>query len=483
MHTEFSQARKDKDRNFDGKFLFGVRTTGIFCRPSCPSPVAKEENVEYFGSVYEALEKGFRPCLRCRPDIELEYYNGNATGASVVNAALELIHDGYLNYHSLDDLADKLGLSSRHLRQLFVDNLGTPPVKIARYHKALFAKKLIMSSDQTVTDIAFASGFGSVRQFNDAFKDIFHMTPTAMRKELKRGKGHTKNATLLLKYAQPFDFKNTLSFMRLRAMKGVEMITDDTYSRTFRTSRTSGYFTVTDNPRQSALELTIICDDIKCFMEIHNRVRRMFDLDTDFTTINQKFAKDPILSRGMVDGHVPRLPIAFNPYEFVVRAILGQQITVKAATTLAGRIAEAAGITTDESFPDGLDFYFPNAEELIELDLDGLGMTKTRQQTVRTATQGVIDTAYSLTTNQTFETFHKEFSALKGIGDWTVNYVGMRGLGMIDSFPASDLGVIKALMHDETKPSQKDILRQSEQWRPYRAYAALCLWNSLSSED
>ena len=476
MHTDFSLARREKDKNFDGKFFFGVKTTGIFCRPSCPSPTAKEENVEYFDTIFEALEKGFRPCLRCRPDVEIDYYRGNVNGTTIVNTALKLIYDGYLNNHSLAELADQLDISERHLRKLFVENLGAPPVKIARYHKALFAKKMLMTSSQPIVDIAFASGFGSLRQFNDAIKEIFGKTPTAMRKQSSRPDSST---TLLLKYSTPFDFKQTLDFMRIRAINGVEVVGDNFYSRTFRTGQASGYFTVKDNPEESALDLSIVSHDIKCFMEIHNRVRRMFDLDTDFTLINKRFVKDKLLSKGMENGHVPRLPIAFNPFEFVVRAILGQQITVKAASTLAGRIAKRANIITGEDFPEGLNYYFPNDLEFITMDLNNLGITKIRQETIRTTTQAIIDKTVSLSSNQSFETFHKSFIALKGIGDWTVNYVGMRGLGMIDSFPASDLGIIKALMKGDKKPTIKEIMKRSEKWRPYRSYAALCLWNSL----
>ncbi len=476
MHTDFSLARREKDKNFDGKFFFGVKTTGIFCRPSCPSPTAKEENVEYFDTIFEALEKGFRPCLRCRPDVEVDYYRGNVNGITIVNTALKLIYDGYLNNHSLAELADQLNISERHLRKLFVENLGAPPVKIARYHKALFAKKLLMTSSQPIVDIAFASGFGSLRQFNDAIKDIFGKTPTAIRKQSSRPDSST---TLLLKYSTPFDFQQALDFMRIRAINGVEVVGDNFYSRTFRTGQACGYFTVKDNPKESALDLSIVSDDIKCFMEIHNRVRRMFDLDTDFTLINKRFVKDKLLSKGMENGHVPRLPIAFNPFEFVVRAILGQQITVKAASTLAGRIAKRANIIAGEDFPEGLNYYFPNESEFITMDLNDLGITKIRQETIRTTTQAIIDKTVSLSSNQSFETFHKSFIALKGIGDWTVNYVGMRGLGMIDSFPASDLGIIKALMKGDKKPTLKDIMKRSEKWRPYRSYAALCLWNSL----
>lgn len=477
MDTKFSRARQRKDKNFDGIFFFGVKTTGIFCRPSCPAPTAKEENVEYFDTIFAALEKGFRPCLRCHPDIEIDYYNGNANGTSVVDTALKNIFDGYLNDHTLAELAADLMISERHLRKLFVDNLGVPPIKIARYHKTLFAKKLLISSNKPVTDIAFASGFNSIRQFNEAFKATFGKTPTEAR-NLSQQAHIQDNTTLLLRYSPPFDFKQILTFLRIRAIEGVELVTNTNYSRTFRTRNTRGYFTVCDHPAQSALALSIVCDDIKCFMQIHNQVRRMFDLDTDFSDINKRFINDPLLSKGMDNSHMPRLPVAFDPFEFIIRAILGQQITVKAATTLAGRIAKRSNLQTDDSFPHGLHFFFPQPKEFMTMNLDKLGITKTRQQTLQTAIQAVIDKKISLSPNQSLETFNQQFSALKGIGPWTVNYVGMRGLGIIDSFPASDLGIIKAMMLDDKKPTVHNILKQSEKWRPYRAYAALCLWNS-----
>jgi len=203
----------------------------------------------------------------------------------------------------------------------------------------------------------------------------------------------------------------------------------------------------------------------------------MFDLDTDFSEINNKLSQDKRIAKGMVNGHVPRLPIAFDPFEFVIRAILGQQISVVAATTLASRIAEKSSLKCPDNYPKGLSLFFPNPTELLKTDLSDLGITSIRQTTIITVATAVLDNTISLTSNQLFDTFYKKFSALKGIGDWTVNYVAMRGLGIIDSFPATDLGVIKALSEGETQLTKKEIIRTAENWRPYRAYAALCLWN------
>ncbi len=472
-------ARINKDKNFDGKFYFGVKSTGIFCRPSCPAPTAKEEHVVYFDTMMEALDAGFRPCLRCRPDMTTPYYTKNIEGAHMVNEALKMIYEGYLNDHSLQDLADALYISDRHLRKLFVEQIGIPPIKVAKYHKALFAKRLLLSSDLAITDVALASGFRTTRQFNDVFQQVFHTTPTIMRKHREHAE-HT--LTLQLNYKKPYDFHKMLSFLRYRAVKGVEVVTDDSYSHTFRTEHAKGYFTVTDNEQASCLELHIHTSNITCTMEIYHRVRRMFDLDTDFTTMNKLFADDPILQKGLDDGHVPRLPLVYEPFEHVVKAILGQQITVKAATTLAGRIVECTAIRS-EHFPEGLGYFFPMPDELKNINIEGLGITTTRQQTIHTVVDAILDMRVSLRYNQSFEAFHKAFSALKGIGDWTVNYVAMRGLGMVDSFPAKDLGVIKALTKDGHTPTQKEILAMAEDWRPYRAYATLCLWAIASKKE
>ena len=302
------------------------------------------------------------------------------------------------------------------------------------------------------------------------------MAPSAVKKENTASDG--ADTTLRVPYNTPFSFSQVIEFMKLRAIKGVEVIDDTSYSRTFRTRRSKGYFIVRDNPGKSALELSILCDNIQCYMEIYNRVRRMFDLNTDFTRINDQFKWDPHLSKGMKAGHVPRLPIAFDSFEFCVRAVLGQQISVPAASTLASRIAEKTGLKTEKGSPPGLDYFFPGPEEVAATRLEGIGITGARQATIANIAQGIIDRTFSLNPNQPFEDFQKEFSALRGIGEWTVNYVAMRGLGMVDSFPATDLGIIKALEENGRRPGKKEILKMAEKWRPYRAYAALCLWNS-----
>ncbi len=480
---QYHIARTTKDKNFDGQFFFGVKTTGIFCRPSCPSPVAKEENVIYFDTMFDALHDGFRPCHRCRPDIEVEYYSGNIDGVNIVNTALEKIYDGFLNTHSVSELAEALFVSDRHLRKLFVENLGSSPIKIAKYHKSIFAKKLLLYSKMPITEVAFASGFRSIRQFNDVFKDLFSTTPSQYRKEVDSKWDDSGVMTIHVPYQKPFDYMQVLQFMKDRLIKGVEVVNGGQYSRTFCIDGIKGYFTVEDDPGDSFLILKIVSSDVRCCMALYNKVRKMFDIDTDISLISSQLSEDHRLAKGMRNMLAPRLPVAFDPFEFMIRAIVGQQISVSAATTLASRIVERGALETDDTYPSGLDYFFPDIEHFNTMSLEELGITKTRVDTIVRVVEKLLDQDLSLSYNQSYSKFHSDFSAIKGIGDWTVQYVAMRGLGMVDSFPSKDLGIIKALTIDNIKPKVGEIEEISKTWKPYRAYAALCLWNGTSMEE
>lgn len=482
MNKVFSQARQNKDPNFNGLFVFAVKTTGIFCRPSCPSPTAKESNVLYFKTILEALNAGFRPCLRCRPDTQIYRYNANIHCEFLVESALQLIYEGYLNQHSVQALAAQLQISDRHLRQLFVKQLGMPPSKVAQYHRALFAKKLLLNYRGSITDIAYMAGFRSIRQFNAVFQQTFALSPSQLRQQHGSLEDAAVN-TLSLPYQSPFDFQQVLGFMGERGLQGVEHIDASSYSRSFVVQEMQGYFHVSDDPANSCLRLQIHCDDIRCYMPLFYRVRRMFDLDTQFTAINEQFAADPYLQGGMPDGHVPRLPVAFDSFEFVIRAILGQQVSVATATTLAGRVAQRFGTPTAQNYPVGLSYYFPSLSQLLGQDLSNLGIQQRRQETIQAVLQALDEQRLSLDSNQSFAQFKQDFLAIKGIGEWTVHYVAMRGLGMMDAFPASDLGVLKALSQNGNKPSIKTVKQLAEAWRPYRSYAMLCLWRSLEQEE
>ena len=471
--SHYHEARILKNRHYDGHFFFAVKTTGIFCRPSCPSPIAKEENVVYYPTIFDALDHGYRPCLRCRPDIHTDYYSVGIDGGELVVQGLTMIYEGFLNNHSIPELSAALYVSPRYLRQLFMTHLGLPPIKVAKYHQCLFAKKLLLTTDLFITDIAYASGYRSIRQFNDAFKTLFKASPRAIRQQVSPA----INQGIIIPYDDTFDFDSTIEFMGQRALTGVEQITKTTYTRTFRRGQHSGYFTVTNQPELQALSLVINTDDVRSYMPIYQQVRRMFDLNTDFAPINAALIKDPLLKEGMTNGMVPRIPLAFNPFEFVIRAILGQVVSVSFATTLAQRLVTRCDIQTPADFPDGLNYFFPTPEELGPIDLTELGMTRTKIATISHVIEALLTHRLDLDYRQSYDNFRNSFLPIKGIGDWTVNYVAMRALGMRDAFPYSDLAIIKAFSSIDHKASHAQIKAAAESWRPYRAYGTMCLWN------
>lgn len=428
----------------------------------------------YFETVKQALEEGFRPCKRCQPDIFVEHYQNNIEGIHVVHEALKMIENNYLLNHSLNNLAKALHVSLRHLRALFVHNIGATPIKIAMFQRALYAKNQLASTNKRITDIAFESGFGSTRQFNDVFKKTFSVTPTMYKKSPEIY--DIGRVVLTLPYDEFFDFSKVLDFLPHRMTRGVEVIRDGCYQRTYRLNDTFGFLSVSD--KVGVLEIEVYTNHILDCYEVYQRMIGLFDLNTDFDPILKRFKEDPILRKGLVDGQVPRLPKAFNAFELTIRAIINQQISIKATSTFMERLVKKANLQTPRCFPDGLDFFFPNSKQLYEMPLDDIGLTKTRQQTIQYVTEAIQSGDVSLTVNQSFDHFRKAFIQVKGIGDWTINYVALRGLGMVDSFPAKDLGVIKALKTNK----EKELIDIAEAWRPYRGYATLCLWH-IKGED
>lgn len=471
----YEKARLTRDRHYDGQFYFAVATTGIFCRPSCPSPQAKSENVHYFDTLMAAMDAGYRPCLRCCPDVHTDYYSGHHEGIPTVEDGLQMIYEGYLLEHRVGDLARALYVSERTLRNHFKKHLGMAPITVANYHRGLFARQLLLSTPMTMTDVATASGYASIRQFNEGFKKLFGTTPSALKKD--KGKhGTTSLKGMVIPVAEDFDFQVATAFMRPRIMVGVERFTDDSYERTFLYKTTPGHFKVTFDPNLPALRLTVTCDDVRALMPIYHRVRRMFDLGTDFDRIRRHLSKDPLLSKAMAGGPVPRIPVAYDPFEFVVRAILGQVVSVKFATTLAIRVTQRCGLTTPDHFPEGLDHFFPSPEALYGADLNDLGLSRNKIATIKAVIDALKAGTLSLDWHQSLTDFHRDFIQIKGIGDWTVHYVAMRGLGMKDAFPYNDLGVVKALSTKEDKATAKAIKERGKAWAPFRSYATLCLW-------
>jgi AraC family transcriptional regulator, regulatory protein of adaptative response / DNA-3-methyladenine glycosylase II len=475
------RARLARDPRFDGLFFTGVLSTGIFCRPICPAPQPKARNVVYFPSAAAATGAGLRPCLRCRPESAPGTPAWNGTSATVARA-MALIRQGALDAAGIESLAGRLGVGARHLRRLFAQHLGASPIAMANTQRVLFAKKLLGETPWPVTEIALSAGFGSIRRFNAAFRAIYGQSPSAFRRDVA-GRHPAQPAwfqgSLTLPYRPPYQWARMLAFYNARAIAGVETVTADGYRRTVRCQGGMGTIQVAHAPTGHALVLTMALPDSSDLMPLVERVRRMFDLDANVAAVNQVLMADrllaPLIQR--LDGLRP--PGAWDPFETAVRAVVGQQISVKAARTILGRIAALAGPAIGPADPLGLTHCFPTAEELLGADLARVGMSARRRQTLQGLAQAVADGTIDLGLHTDLEDFVQRLTRLPGIGPWTAQYIALRALGEPDAFPAGDLGLAQALARNGQRPTQRQILARAEAWRPWRAYAATYLWSSL----
>ncbi len=454
------RAIETRDARFDGQFFTGVITTGIYCRPICPVRPPKPENCRYYPSAAAAQEAGFRPCLRCRPEVSPGLPAWIGTSATVTRA-LRLIEDGVVDDGSVEDLATRLGVGDRHLRRLFLEHVGATPMAVALNRRVLFAKKLLTETSLPVAEIAFAAGFGSLRRFNDAIQKVYARSPRDLRKRTleESAKGPL---TLRLGYRPPYDWDALLRFLSARAIPGVECVRDGIYQRTIRLGESRGRFQVRHLAELHSVEVEIAIDQLTDLRVIVERVRRLFDLRANAMEIARHLQEsDPSLDY----NPATRVPGCWDPFELCVRAILGQQVTVAGATTLAGRIVQKYGEPFDGAF------LFPTAKILRRADFAGVGLTTKRAETLR-AIAGAFD-AGAVDLSKGLEHIERSLCLVEGIGPWTAHYVAMRAANEPDAFPSSDLGLRKSAGN----LSQKELEARAEAWRPWRAYAALHLWS------
>ncbi|MGA6927458.1 MAG: AlkA N-terminal domain-containing protein, partial [Desulfosarcina sp.] len=421
---------------------------------------------------------GLRPCLRCRPETAPGTPAWNGTSATVARA-MDLIRQGALDHGSVEDLAARLGVGARHLSRLFHQHIGATPKAIADNQRVLFAKKLIMDTDMPITQAALAAGYGSLRRFNAAFRKGIGRTPTQLRRhrvQLPARFDSGFSCTLTLPYRPPYDWGRMLAFFRERAISRVEWADDATYRRTIRLSTTRGILALRHVRQGHALKLELHLTDNRELMTVVERVRRMFDLDANPQAIHQTLIRDPLLARRI--AHLPglRLPGSWDPFETMVRAVVGQQISVRGAVTQLGRIARLAGPSLDGWNDPHLTRFFPYPDELVAADMGTIGMPGKRKETLRQVSRQILSGALQLESAGELSRFIKTLTAIPGIGPWTAHYVAMRALGEPDAFPASDLGIMKALQDGNDRPSLKQVAARAEAWRPWRAYAAIYLW-------
>ena len=473
------RALRARDTRFDGRFFVAVRTTGIYCRPICPARCPKLENITFHASAASAQEAGFRPCLRCRPECAPDLAGWRATSRTV-SRALALIADGVLDDGDVEGLALRLGIGERQLRRLFDKHLGATPIAVAQTRRVLLAKQLLHETRMKMVDVAFAAGFGSLRRFNDTFQRLYGQPPSALRREATAATASIRGSsaiTLTLAYAAPYDWPAMIEFLAARAIPGVEVVLPDRYRRTIELNGCHGILDVAPMRRRNALAATIHFPDVRALPAIIGRIRNLFDLGSDVAAIDAQLAEDPLLARLVAARPGLRVPGAWDPFEFALRAVLGQQITVTAARKLAGELVAAHGEPLASGPDGGLTTVFPRPERLATADL-ALGMPRARIATLRGIAVAVVADPHLFDGGGDLDAKLARLRALPGIGEWTAQYIAMRALREPDAFPAADIGLLRAMTGcDGVRPTPAAVLARAERWRPWRAYAAQHLWS------
>ncbi len=481
-------ARLARDSRFDGRFFIAVKTTGIFCRPICPATTPKEENVEYFFHKAQALQAGYRPCLRCRPDSAPDSWAWLGT-ETTFRRALSLIEQGDLQHSSLPELAERLGISDRYLRKLFSEQLGMSPKQYAQYNQLMFAKQLLHHSSMTISDIALACGFNSIRRFNDACQKVLQLTPKEIRKNSRHSKIEQHSITpeqdasihqLTLGFRPPFNWEHMLAFYRLRAISGIETVTSDSYQRSFSLNNTQGWFKAT-LASVSTLRIEFNIDDVRELNNMVRTIRRMFDLDADLVTIEEHLR----LTSGFPVTSGIRIPGVWNTWEAGIRAILGQQVSIKAAITHLNNLTMTLNLKYNPEFQSkdikqetlaeqGNDCVFPKPEWLVQSDLSFLKMPQSRKETLKrfAVYMSSAQTSKQEGARDNIREHPQSWLNIKGIGPWTVEYACIRGLSEPDHFLDTDLVVKKVL--NRLSGIQKGSLS------PWGSYATFHCWSAAS---
>lgn len=476
-HDACYRAVKLRDVRFDGRFFTAVRTTGIYCRPVCPAPTPRPRNVTFFPTAAAAQEAGFRPCLRCRPETAPDMPAWRGT-SSTVTRALALIELGALDEGSVDELAERLGLGERQLRRLFRQHLGASPLAVAQTRRILLAKQLIHESHLTMTQIAFASGFGSIRRFNEVFQALFARTPGALRRLSGPQVGAAGGEfSLLLRYKPPYDWPAMLAFLQRRAIPGLECVAQGVYSRSIELDGVQGWIRV-EPAAGHALRASIRMPKLATLPNIIARLRRQFDLAADPLSIAAHLSGDPLLAPLVKQRPGLRVPGAWDGFELAIRAVLGQQISVTAAIRLAARLVAAHGRALTS--PDGsLTHVFPKPEAVAKADLTALGMPRSRAATLNGVAAAALAHPDLFGAHGDLAAAIQRLRAIRGVGEWTAQYIALRQLREPDAFPAADLGLMRALVDAQgRRPTAPQLLARAEPWRPWRAYAAQHLWAS-----
>ncbi len=469
------RALSARDPRFDGHFFVAVTSTGGYCRPVCPARVPRRDNCRFYPRAAAAEAAGYRRCLRCRPELAPGHASVDARGR-LARAAAARLEAGPLDEGGLATLATELGVTDRHLRRVFQDQFGVTPVAYAQTQRLLLAKRLLTDTRMTVTEVALAAGFGSLRRFNALFQQRYRLKPSSLRRRPGRA---ADTLGFLLAYRPPYPWAPLADFLGQRAIAGVEELDGDVYRRTVVLRRGErlhrGWLSVTPVAGKDQLRVTLSASLAAVVPEVLARLRRLFDLDCQPAEVAEALGELAVARPGL------RVPGAFDGFEAAVRAVLGQQITVRAAQTLAGRVASHLGEPLATPFP-ALTHTFPEAATVADSDpeaLGKLGILRARVGAIQALARACADGDLVLTPGAPVDATLERLRALPGIGDWTAQYLALRALSWPDAFPAADYGVLKAL--GERSPARAR--RRAEAWRPWRASAVLHLWQRLADQS
>jgi AraC family transcriptional regulator of adaptative response / DNA-3-methyladenine glycosylase II len=487
MMDGWYEAFKSKDARFDGRFFVGVKSTGIYCRPVCRAKLPKAVNCSYYPSAAAAEEAGFRPCLLCRPELAPSLSANDASDLLASRAAC-LIEEKCGSGQSLEELFAPLGYTSRHLRRVFADEFNIKPVQYLQTCRLLLAKSLLSDTKLTVLDVAMTAGFGSLRRFNSLFKKHYRLSPTELRRQTASQANCGDDITLSLGYRPPLRWPQIINFLGGRAIAGVESIRQGMYWRTVHlVSREQkhfyGWICVNNPPSKDVLTVTMSSSLLPMLSEVLSRVRNLFDLRCDPSLIYETLSEMNNIRPGLcLQG--TRLPGSFDPFEIAVRAVLGQQITVKTAGKLAARVAQTYG-TPIQTGIEGLTHTFPSPHNIINLDgkitdrLGALGIISSRSKAILALAGSFAEREIDFEMCPDPETEIRKLTNIPGIGSWTAKYIAMRAMRWPDVFLETDAGIKRAL----SPRTAREMQNMAESWRPWRSYATVNLWNSLHNTN
>ncbi len=470
-----------RDARYDGRFFTCVKTTGVYCRPICPARPPKLENCTFAPSAAAAQEAGYRPCLRCHPESSPDLDEWRGTSATV-SRALKLIEGGALDESDVESLAARLEIGARQLRRLFRQHVGAAPVTVAQTRRVLLAKQLIHQTPLNMTEVALASGFGSLRRFNETFQRLYG-APSQLRQR-SAGAAPVSGISLLLPYRPPYDWAAMLQFLAARAIPGLELVSAHSYERVVDVGKSVGSIHVTQAPEQDALRVVVRFPRLDALPAIIARARRLFDLGAEPLAIVAALGPDPVLAPFVRARPGLRVPGAWDGFEIAVRAVLGQQVSLKEATRLAGRLVMMLGEHVGDAIGrPQLTHAFPRPESFSVAALADLGVPRARIECIADVAAATLADTELFNPCRDLATAVTRLREIAGVGEWTAQYIAMRALGESDAFLAGDVATQRALAVRGKRPTTNEVLARAESWRPWRAYGVVHLWMGVATDS